>query len=963
MPNEGSGTLSVIDTATDQVVGEIQAGKKPRGLAVSLDGTRLYVSDQPNNRLVVIDLAVRRAVGVVSLGVSPEGVSASPDGRYIAVALEESNSVAFIAVATGTEAFTVKVEGKNPEHAVFSPDGKLVYVGAEDAEQVDVIDVGKRRQVAAIAVGRRPRGIGFLPDGSRAFVACEIASEVHVVDVARGQSVAVIKAGNFTNGIAVRPDGKVVYVSNGRDGTVSAIDSANNRVVATIATGARPWNMAITPDGRKLYVANGRANSVSVIDTETHTKLRDVPVGRLPWGVIIPRPAIAQGDRQPAADTVVVSATRVDQPSLEVPASIDRLYGEDLRLGRPQVNLSESLGRVPGIVVLNRQNYAQDLQISSRGFGARATFGVRGIRLIADGIPATMPDGQGQSATFDLGSASRVEVLRGPFSSMYGNASGGVINVITEDGPPVPTLEAGLYAGSYGTWRAALKFGGQWGALNAIGNLSRFSTEGYRDHSAAVRDQLNAKFKFDLGSATGLTLVANSLRQPDTQDPLGLTRAQAEQNPQQATATAITFNTRKTIEHDQAGATLDHSISTATRLQASAWTGSRFVEQFLAIPLGTQAGPTHSGGVVNLDRTFGGGALRVFADGNFGGRPLRFAAGVEYERMAERRKGFVNNNGVAGALRRDEDNVVSSTGLFAQAEWKFAERWAGHLGLRSTRVAFESTDYYIVAGNPDDSGSRDYSATTPVAGVVFRLDPVTSLYANLGRGFETPSFVELAYQNAPASGLNFALQASRSRHAEAGVKAVRAGAYRLNAALFDAVTRDEIVVDQASGGRTTYRNAGETRRRGLELAAESLGAAPFSARAAYTYLNAEFSDAFGAVAADNQLPGVPKNQFYAEAAWRHAPTGFRAAVELLYRDRVAVNDINSEFADAYTVLNLVFGFQQQGTQWRLSEFLRVDNVTDKAYIGSVVVNDANSRFYEPAPQRNILLGVQASLQF
>jgi len=676
---------------------------------------------------------------------------------------------------------------------------------------------------------------------------------------------------------------------------------------------------------------------------------------------VAPCLSLAQGDRQPGADAVVVSATRVDQPSLEIPASIDRLYGEDLREGRPQVNLSESLGRVAGIVVLNRQNYAQDLQISSRGFGARATFGVRGIRLIADGILATMPDGQGQSATFDLGSASRVEVLRGPFASMYGNASGGVINVITEDGPAVPTVEAGLYGGSFDTWRSALKFGGQWGTLNAIGNLSRFSTDGYRDHSAAVRDQFNTKFKFDLGSATGLTLVANSLRQPDTQDPLGLTRAQVQQNPQQATPQAITFNTRKTIEHDQAGATLDHALSGATRLQASAWTGSRFVEQFQAFPGASPA--TASGGVVNLDRTFGGGALRVFADSNFGGRPLRFAAGLEYERMAERRKGFVNNNGVAGALRRDEDNVVSSTGVFAQAEWNFAERWSGHLGLRSTRVAFESTDYYLVAGNPDDSGSRDYSATTPVAGVVFRLDPATSLYANLGRGFETPTFVELAYQNAPASGLNFALQASRSRHAEAGVKAVRAGAYRLNAALFDVVTRDEIVVDQASGGRTTYRNAGETRRRGLELAAESLRAGPFSARAAYTYLNAEFSDAFGAVAAGNVLPGVPKSQLYAEGAWRHAPTGFRAAAELLYRDQVAVNDINSEFADAFTVLNLVFGFQQQGTKWRLSEFLRVDNVTDKAYIGSVVVNDANSRFYEPAPQRNYLVGVQASMQF
>jgi iron complex outermembrane receptor protein len=168
-------------------------------------------------------------------------------------------------------------------------------------------------------------------------------------------------------------------------------------------------------------------------------------------------------------DAVVVTATRAPQPSLQVPASIDRIEADEIREGRPQVNLSESLGRVPGIVVQNRQNYAQDLQISSRGFGARSTFGVRGIRLIADGIPATMPDGQGQAATFSLSSAERIEVLRGPFSALYGNASGGVIAIETRDGPATPTGEASLLAGSYDTWRAGLLFGGQWGPLNAIG--------------------------------------------------------------------------------------------------------------------------------------------------------------------------------------------------------------------------------------------------------------------------------------------------------------------------------------------------------------------------------------------------------------------------------------------------------------------------------------------------------------
>src|SRR3954467_3552169 len=175
---------------------------------------------------------------------------------------------------------------------------------------------------------------------------------------------------------------------------------------------------------------------------------------------------LAPGALLAQEDAAVVSATRVPQPSLEVPASIDRVYADEIHEGRPQVNLSESMGRVPGIVVQNRQNYAQDLQIQSRGFGARSTFGVRGLRLIADGIPATMPDGQGQAASFNLDTADRIEVLRGPFASMYGNAAGGVIQIFTADGPRDPTITGKYQLGSYDSSKWALGVGGTYGPLN-----------------------------------------------------------------------------------------------------------------------------------------------------------------------------------------------------------------------------------------------------------------------------------------------------------------------------------------------------------------------------------------------------------------------------------------------------------------------------------------------------------------
>ena len=672
-------------------------------------------------------------------------------------------------------------------------------------------------------------------------------------------------------------------------------------------------------------------------------------------GALLPMAVLAQQE-----DAVVVTATRAPQPSLQVPASVDRIEANEIREGRPQVNLSESLGRVPGIVVQNRQNYAQDLQISSRGFGARSTFGVRGIRLIADGIPATMPDGQGQAATFSLSSAERIEVLRGPFSSLYGNASGGVIAIETRDGPETPTGEASFLAGSYDTWRAGLLFGGQWGALNAIGDLARFETDGYREHSAATRDHLNAKLRYRLNDDTSLTLLANSLRQPDTQDPLGLSRADFEADPRQVHPNALLFNTRKTVNQDQVGTTLSHRLGQG-RVEATLYGGERFVEQFLAIPLFVQnASPTHSGGVVNLDRTYGGGALRYSTDL----AAVRLSVGIEHERMDERRRGFNNENGLAGVLRRDEDNQVTSSDVYAQAEWRFAERWSLHGGARHSQVRFTSDDRFITADNPDDSGERDFRATTPVVGLLYRASPRVSLYGNLGRGFETPTFVELAYRRT-GTGLNFDLEASRSRHAEVGAKAIVASALRINAALFDIVTENEIVVDVNQGGRAIFKNAGHTDRRGFEIGAETVLGGAWEARAAWSYLEATFRESFPTgtvtVPAGSLLPGVPRSQLYGELRYRRE--GFYAQLEGLRRSRVAVNDQNSEFADGFTVFNAVAGLVQQGGRWRLTEFVRMDNLADRDYAGSVIVNDGNGRYYEPSPRRNMTVGVQASVQF
>ena len=668
--------------------------------------------------------------------------------------------------------------------------------------------------------------------------------------------------------------------------------------------------------------------------------------------------ALASGAALAQQETVVVTATRLPQAGFDVPAAIDAVDTRAIREDNPQVNLSETLNRVPGIVVQNRQNYAQDLQISVRGFGARSTFGVRGVRLIADGIPATMPDGQGQGASFDLGSAERIEVLRGPFASLYGNSSGGVVQVFTADGPERPTLDVGLMAGSFGQRRVGARFGGDTGSVNYLVSASRFETDGFRDHSAATREQLNAKVKVGVGAGT-LTLIANALDQPDTQDPLGLTRPQFEANPRQVDASAIAFNTRKSIRQKQVGAVYELPLSAVDALSSRLYVGGRRVVQYLGQDGDT---PLGAGGVVDLDRTFGGAGLRWTRQL----ATLTFSAGADLDRLEETRRGYVNRAGVQGALRRDEDDSVQNTDVFVQAEWSVTQAWVLSGGARHSRVRFASRDHYVTGVNPDDSGSLTFQRTVPVAGVLFKASERVHLYANAGAGFETPTFAELAYRPGRATGLNFALRPARNRQYEAGVKARLPSEIRVNAALFRTETEDEIVTNASSGGRTDFKNASRTLRDGIELALKAPLGAGFEANLAYTGLRARFTEPFTAgttsIPAGRRLPGVPGVVVQAEVAWRSA-AGFHAAVEARHSGRIFVNEANTDAARAYTVANLRAGYQHRMGSWRLGCFARVDNVSDRRYAGSVIVAEARTRFFEPAPGRNYFGGVEVTRAF
>ncbi len=654
-------------------------------------------------------------------------------------------------------------------------------------------------------------------------------------------------------------------------------------------------------------------------------------------------------------DTVVVSATRGETRAFDAPAAISGVDADTIRSAGPLVNLSEALVRVPGLTVLNRQNYAQDLQISIRGFGSRSTFGIRGVRVIVDGIPATMPDGQAQASNVSLASAERIEVLRGPLALLYGNAAGGVVQVFTRAGAPEPTVALSGSAAPYDAHRAGASFSATSGAHRLTIDASRFETDGYRDHSSARRDLLNAKWSWQLAPATRLDTVVNILDQPGALDPLGLTRAQWEANPRQAPAVAFTQDASKTVRQKQAGWVLEHALAADTTLIARAYVGNRDLDNKLSTPLAAQLPPSSSGGIVVFDREYAGAALQLarrFVLGDTAS--ARVVAGIEHDRMLDDRQGYLNDSGVRGARRRDEDDRVANMDALLQGSVDFGERWSAVAGVRASRVRFETRDRYIAPGNPDDSGTLEYRGTNPVGGVTWHAARDLNVYANAGRGFETPTFTELAYRN-NASGLNTGLKASRSTHGEVGAKWRSDGGHGIEAALFDIKTRDEIVVDTNVGGRSTFRNAGNTSRHGAEIAYSGQWTQRLHATLSLTALSARFDSG-------NRLPGTPERSAFAEVVYTPV-AGMHAAVELVHIGRLFVNDANEDSAPAATLVNLRAGMRRRFGALEIEPLLRLENATNRKYAGSVIVNEANRRFFEPAMPRTWLASLTARYRF
>ncbi|WP_165451236.1 TonB-dependent receptor PqqU [Klebsiella variicola] len=699
-------------------------------------------------------------------------------------------------------------------------------------------------------------------------------------------------------------------------------------------------------------------------------KILSVRHAALP-ALLLPLIAAAQtADEQ----TMVVTAAPTTVSELDTPAAVSVVNGDEMRQAAPRVNLSESLGAVPGLQVQNRQNYAQDLQLSIRGFGSRSTYGVRGLRIYVDGIPATMPDGQGQTSNIDIGSVDTIEVLRGPFSALYGNSSGGVINVTSQTGTQPPTVEASSYYGSFGTWHYGMKATGAVGDGSHAGDVdytvstNRFTTHGYRDHSGARKNLANARLGVRINDVSKLTLLLNSV-DIKANDAGGLTADEWRDNPRQSPR-GDQYNTRKNTRQTQAGLRYERQLSAQDDLSVMMYAGERETTQFQSIPRAPQLKPSHAGGVIDLTRHYQGIDTRLTHRGELL-VPVTLTAGLDYENMSERRKGYENfvmvngapQYGEQGALRRNERNLMWNVDPYLQTQWQLTDKLSLDAGVRYSSVWFDSNDYYITPGNGDDSGDASYHKWLPAGSLKYALTDAWNVYLSAGRGFETPTINELSYRSDNQSGLNFGLKPSNNDTVEIGSK-TRLGNGLLTAALFQTNTDNEIVVDSSSGGRTSYKNAGKTRRQGMELGLDQQFGESWRLKAAWTWLDATYRTNVcdDTSCNGNRIPGIARNMGYASFGYQ-PEQGWYAGSDIRYMSDIMANDENTAKAPSWTVVGLTTGYKWSYGRMDMDLFGRVDNLFDREYVGSVIVNESNGRYYEPAPGRNYGIGLNLAWRF
>jgi len=656
-------------------------------------------------------------------------------------------------------------------------------------------------------------------------------------------------------------------------------------------------------------------------------------------------------------DRVEVTATRTALTLPEVPAAVTVLQGEDLRRGQALTSLAGLLEQVPGLFVQNAGNFAQDARLALRGFGARASFGIRGVAIVVDGIPQTLPDGQSQVDSIDLDAVERIEVLRGPASALYGNAAGGVILITTRQPDGRTSARAGQTVGRYGSFDSRVAFSGGTENLGVRFAASRFEQDGFRRHADVEQYRAGTRLVWTPSAATRVTFQAGYFEAPEEQDPGAVSAAQARTSSRAARAANVTFDAGESLEQWRFGVGLEHEFGDANN-QRVRLSGFGFLRDF------QNRLPFESGGQVAFERAFAGVDGQYEIDAEWGGVAQRVTAGFDYRDQDDDRLRFDNLQGVRGDRVLNQNERVEAIGLYLQNRFRLAPDWTLRAGVRFDEVRLDVDDRRLDDG--DDSGNRTWRETSPGAGLVWRAADSLSVYANIGTAFQTPTTTELANPEDPGAGggFNRALQPQTARSFELGLRGATGYGLRYEAGVFRARIDDAIIsfeVPEFSGsGRDFFRNAGRSTRNGIEAAASARLGERWRVSGGYTYSDFEF-DRFETPDGNfsgNRLPGVPRHRGFAALDWT-GPAGFYAGADLRAADEVIADNANTAASPDYAVVDVHLGrkFSTGRLDWDLSAGL--GNLFEERYIDNVRVNAFGGRFFEPAPGRSFHLELSA----
>ncbi len=643
---------------------------------------------------------------------------------------------------------------------------------------------------------------------------------------------------------------------------------------------------------------------------------------------------------------VTVTGERLGQPVGALPGSVSLVDSHTIARATQGIALDEALAGVPGVFAQNRYNFSQDVRLSIRGFGARAPFGIRGIRVLLDDIPETLVDGQTQVDMIDPFALERMEVLRGPAGALYGNASGGVMRLYTRPGAPDGEFEVEQASGQHGLRRTGVRAGNQQGAWNWAASVSDFRLDGYRDHSEAERRNLNARARYDFDAHSSLTALFSYVDAPDTQDPGSLTREEVRQDRRQARPQSLQFDGGQSAEQGRLGLVYELQPDDRQRLELRGFYLQRSFDNRL---------PFENGGIVEFERDFGGGGFQYTRVDRIAGYDNQLVLGLDVERQRDDRQRYDNEDGDRGDLTLDQIESALGSGVFVRNVTALTPRWELSLGARFDDIEFEIEDRFLADG--DDSGKRRFREASWFAGTGLMLAPSHRAFVNLGTSFETPTFTEFA--NPDGGGFNPDVEPEQAESLELGLRGSLAD--NLDYELIGFVVRvdDELVSFQLEpGGRDYFRNAGRSARDGVELAVDmSMGGSAWfrgmlsAGRFEFRQFAVDGEDFSG-----NRIPGLPQEQaFFEFGVGRDQP--FMAAVNVHMTGHLYADDANETRVSGHSVVNARTAWRWVSGQWHVEPWAGLNNITDEQYNSNVRINQFGGRFFEPAPERNWHAGV------